>query len=218
MSEKIDYSKNYKRTIFTWSLYDFANQPFPTIIITFIYSIFFTGYIADGYENADSMWLYAISISSIIIAILSPFMGAIADSGGYRKTFLILLTWVCIIGCSMLYFPIQGQVLFALILIIISNAGFELGSVFCNSYLPDIAPKEKIGRISGYGWSFGYAGGLNIDTLPIALEEWQNRDQTFWIDMETGVRSRVPTKFYDEFDLDKVVDVLELIDPYVSKE
>ena len=65
---------------------------------------------------------------------------------------------------------------------------------------------------------FGYAGGLNIDTLPIALEEWQNRDQTFWIDMETGVRSRVPTKFYDEFDLDKVVDVLELIDPYVSKE
>ena len=160
MSEKIDYSKNYKRTIFTWSLYDFANLPFPTIIITFIYSIFFTGYIADGYENADSMWLYAISISSIIIAILSPFMGAIADSGGYRKTFLILLTWVCIIGCSMLYFPIQGQVLFALILIIISNAGFELGSVFCNSYLPDIAPKEKIGRISGYGWSFGYIGGL----------------------------------------------------------
>ena len=60
----------------------------------------------------------------------------------------------------MLYLPIQGQVLFALILIIISNAGFELGSVFCNSYLPEIAPKEKIGRISGYGWSFGYAGGL----------------------------------------------------------
>ena len=161
MKEKfIDYTKNYKRTIFTWSLYDFANQPFPTIIITFIYSIFFTGYIAQEYNNPDSIWLYAVSLSSIIIALLSPIMGTIADSSGYRKTFLVLLTWLCIIACAMLYFPVQGQIFFALALIIISNVGFELGSVFCNSYLPDIAPREKIGRISGYGWSFGYAGGL----------------------------------------------------------
>ena len=92
MKEKfIDYTKNYKRTIFTWSLYDFANQPFPTIIITFIYSIFFTGYIAQEYNNPDSIWLYAVSLSSIIIALLSPIMGTIADSSGYRKTFLVLL-------------------------------------------------------------------------------------------------------------------------------
>ena len=161
MKEKfIDYTKNYKRTIFTWSLYDFANQPFPTIIITFIYSIFFTGYIAQEYNNPDSIWLYAVSLSSIIIALLSPIMGTIADSSGYRKTFLVLLTWLCIIACAMLYFPVQGQIFFALALIIISNIGFELGSVFCNSYLPNIAPRGKIGRISGYGWSFGYAGGL----------------------------------------------------------
>lgn len=161
MKEKfIDYTKNYKRTIFTWSLYDFANQPFPTIIITFIYSIFFTGYIAQEYNNPDSIWLYAVSLSSIIIALLSPIMGTIADSSGYRKTFLVLLTWLCIIACAMLYFPVQGQIFFALALIIISNVGFELGSVFCNSYLPNIAPRGKIGRISGYGWSFGYAGGL----------------------------------------------------------
>ena len=161
MKEKIiDYSKNYKRTIFAWSLYDFANQPFPTIIITFIYSVFFTGHIAQGYNNADSMWLYAVSLSSIIIALCSPVMGTIADNSGYRKTFLVLLTWLCILACSMLYFPVKGQVFFALALIVISNVGFELGSVFCNSYLPDIAPRKKIGRISGYGWSFGYAGGL----------------------------------------------------------
>ena len=75
MNEKIDYSKNYKRTIFTWSLYDFANQPYPTIIITFIYSNFFTKTLAADYPNGDVMWLFAISICAIIIAILSPVMG-----------------------------------------------------------------------------------------------------------------------------------------------
>ena len=161
MKEKIaDYTKNYKRTIFTWSLYDFANQPYPTIIITFVYSAFFTGDLAASYANPDSLWLFAISICAIIIALLSPLMGAIADRSGYRKTYLISCTWICIISSIFLYFPMEGQVFFALLLVIISNAAFEMGQVFCNSYLPDIAPKEKIGRISGYGWSLGYLGGL----------------------------------------------------------
>ena len=161
MKEKIaDYTKNYKRTIFTWSLYDFANQPYPTIIITFVYSAFFTGDLAADYANPDSLWLFAISICAIIIALLSPLMGAIADRSGYRKTYLISCTWICIISSIFLYFPMEGQVFFALFLVIISNAAFEMGQVFCNSYLPDIAPKEKIGRISGYGWSLGYLGGL----------------------------------------------------------
>ena len=161
MKEKMaDYTKNYKRTIFTWSLYDFANQPYPTIIITFVYSAFFTGDLAASYANPDSLWLFAISICAIIIALLSPLMGAIADRSGYRKTYLISCTWICIISSIFLYFPMEGQVFFALLLVIISNAAFEMGQVFCNSYLPDIAPKEKIGRISGYGWSLGYLGGL----------------------------------------------------------
>ncbi len=160
MNEKIDYTKNYKRTIFTWSLYDFANQPYPTIIITFVYSSFFTHDLAKGYQNADSIWLFAISICAIIIALLSPVMGAIADRSGFRKTYLIVCTWICIISTLFLYFPQPGQIWFALILVVVSNAAFEMGQVFCNSYLPDIAPRDKIGRISGYGWSLGYFGGL----------------------------------------------------------
>ena len=159
--ESIDYTKNYKRTIFTWSLYDFANQPYPTIIITFVYASFFTHDLAKGYySDPETLWLFAISICAIIIALLSPLMGAVADRSGYRKTYLILSTWVCIISSLFLYFPMQGQIFFALSLVVISNAAFEIGQVFCNSYLPDIAPKEKIGRISGYGWSLGYLGGL----------------------------------------------------------
>ena len=154
-------NKKYKRTIFSWSIYDFANQPFTTITVTFIYSTFFASTIFLGTEEAGvSAWGKAITISSILIALLSPIMGAIADMGGYRKLFLVFWTWVCIIFSFLLYLPQQGDVFSALLFFCIANIGFEMGGVFLNAYLPEIAPKHKIGRISGYGWSFGYVGGL----------------------------------------------------------
>ena len=153
-------NNNYKRTIFSWSIYDFANQPFTTIILTFIYSTFFVDFIAPSGELGTVMWGRAVAISSLVIALLSPIMGAIADNGGYRKIFLIFWTWVCVIFSILLYFPLKGEVILALSFFCIANIGFEMGGVFLNAYLPEIAPKEKIGRISGYGWSFGYVGGL----------------------------------------------------------
>ncbi len=153
--------KFYNRTIFSWSIYDFANQPFTTITVTFIYSTFFASTIFLGTEEAGvSAWGKAITISSLAIALLSPIMGAIADRGGYRKLFLIFWTWICILFSFLLYFPQQGDVFNALLFFCIANIGFEMGGVFLNAYLPEIAPKSKIGRISGYGWSFGYIGGL----------------------------------------------------------
>ena len=154
-------NKIYNKTIFSWSIYDFANQPFTTITVTFIYSTFFASTIFLGTEEAGvSAWGKAITISSLIIAFLSPIMGALADRGGYRKLFLIFWTWICIIFSFLLYFPKQGDVFSALLFFCIANIGFEMGGVFLNAYLPEIAPKNKIGRISGYGWSFGYVGGL----------------------------------------------------------
>ena len=87
-------------------------------------------------------------------------MGAIADRGGYRKLFLIFWTWICILFSFLLYFPLPGDIFIALLFFCIANIGFEMGGVFLNAYLPEIAPKDKIGRISGYGWSLGYVGGL----------------------------------------------------------
>ena len=152
---------NYKKTIFSWSIYDFANQPFTTITITFIYSTFFASTIFLGTEEAGvAAWGKAITISSLIVAVLSPIMGAIADRGGYRKLFLIFWTWICVVFSFLLYYPLPGDVFNALLFFCIANVGFEMGGVFLNAYLPEIAPKDKIGRISGYGWSFGYVGGL----------------------------------------------------------
>ncbi len=141
-------------------MYDFANQPFTTLVVTFIYGTFFTKVIAENEIVGTMLWSRGITITAIIVALLSPIMGAIADRGGYRKLYLIFWTWVSIIGALILWFPVEGQVVFALTAFIIGNVGFEMGGVFCNAFLPEITTKKNIGRVSGYGWSFGYVGGL----------------------------------------------------------
>ena len=152
-------SKNSK-TIFSWSMYDFANQPYTTLVITFIYSTFFTKAIAANEIAGTALWSRAMTVTALTVAFLSPIMGAIADRGGYRKSFLMFWTYISIIGTLALYFPVPGEIYKALFWVIISNIGFEMGGVFCNAYLPEISSKDKIGRISGYGWSLGYLGGL----------------------------------------------------------
>ena len=141
-------------------MYDFANQPYTTLVITFIYSTYFAKAIAPDEIIGTALWSRAMTITALSVAFLSPLMGAIADRTGYRKLFLIFWTYVCIIGSFALYFPLPGEIYKALFWVVISNIGFEMGGVFCNAYLPDIAPKDKIGRVSGYGWSLGYLGGL----------------------------------------------------------
>ena len=149
-----------RKEVFAWSLYDFANQPFTTIIITFIYSAFFAKVIAENEQVGTTMWANAIAVTAIIVAVLSPILGAIADNGGYRKFFLILFTWICAIFSILLYFPESGDVFFALILFVIANISFEMGTVFCNSYLPDLSGKGNSGSISGFAWGLGFVGGL----------------------------------------------------------
>tara|TARA_B110000444_G_scaffold45010_1_gene40951 strand:- start:22124 stop:23473 length:1350 start_codon:yes stop_codon:yes gene_type:complete len=156
MSKKIEN----KGQVLAWSMFDFANQPFTNLVVTFIYGTFFTTVIASDVIRGTQQWSHAISITAIIVGLLSPFMGALADRGGYRKIFLFGFTWLTIISTTALYFILPGEVMPALIYFVIANIGFEMGSVFCNAYLPDISHSKNIGRISGYGWSLGYVGGL----------------------------------------------------------
>ena len=149
-----------RRAVSSWAFYDFANSSFTTLIVTFIYATYFTKGIAANENLGTEQWSIAVTITAVIVAVLSPYLGAIADRGGYRKRFLLATTVVGVLGSIVLFFPQQGQVLFALTVFIIANVAFELGMVFYNAYLPDIAPPQKIGRISGYGWGLGYLGGL----------------------------------------------------------
>ena len=107
----LNKEKSSRLTVFSWSIYDFANQPFTTIIITFVYSTYFMDYFCDSAERGAVLWGRIITISSIIVALLSPVMGALADQGGYRKIFLILWTWVCIFLHSCYIFQFQDKLL-----------------------------------------------------------------------------------------------------------
>ena len=180
---------NYRKNIFVWSLYDFANSSFTTLVVTFIYATYFTEAIAENKIIGTALWSRAVSLTAIIVAIASPIMGAIADKSNLRKTFLAIMTYMSVFGTVMLYYTVPGEVIKALTWFVIANIGFELGSVFYNAYLPEITPKTKIGRVSGYGWSFGYVGGLLC--LVVALVGFVQPDiPWFGFSKETGEHIR----------------------------
>ncbi len=156
-----------RRTIFAWCLYDFANSAFTTLVVTFIYAAFFTKVIAPDEVTGTLLWSRSVSITAIAVALLSPLLGALADRGGYRKRFLGFFTLVAVAGTTLLYSAMPGEVAKALLWFTLANIAFEMGGVFYNAYLPDIAPPDRIGRISGYGWALGYVGGLSA--LGLAL-------------------------------------------------
>jgi UMF1 family MFS transporter len=148
------------RTIWSWAFYDFANSPFTTLIVTFVYATYFTQVIAADPITGTALWSRAIAITALIVAVSSPVLGALADRGVYRKLFIGIALIVCAVATMGLYFVLPGQVMLALGLYILANIAYEFGEVFYNAFLPDIAPADKVGRVSGLGWGLGYIGGL----------------------------------------------------------
>lgn len=149
-----------RRAVAAWAAYDFANSAFTTLVVTFIFATYFTDAIAENQVVGTELWSRGVSLSQITVALLSPYLGALADRGGFRKRFLLITTVLCIAATSILFFAGPGDVMYALIFFVIGNVAFELANVFYNAFLPDIAPPDRIGRVSGYGWSLGYVGGL----------------------------------------------------------
>tara|TARA_Y100000739_G_scaffold83109_1_gene70830 strand:- start:465 stop:1733 length:1269 start_codon:yes stop_codon:yes gene_type:complete len=160
------------KQIVSWSFYDFANQPYTTLIITFIYSAFFVNYIAPNEIEGTFLWANAISITAIIVAFISPILGAFADNTGYRKSLLVFFTLLCCLFTSLLYFPDKGDVSLALCFVIVSNIAFEMGTVFCNSYLKELSTEKNIGRVSGYAWGLGFIGGLISLFIVLILDDF----------------------------------------------
>lgn len=153
-------SPTSRSPIWAWATYDFANSAFTTLVVTFVYAAFFAKGIAPDENVGTDLWSTGITISALVVAFLSPFMGAMADRGGYRKRYLGIATVICILATYALFFPQKGDVWMALGIFVVANVAFEMANVFYNAFLPDIAPPDRIGRVSGYGWALGYIGGL----------------------------------------------------------
>jgi UMF1 family MFS transporter len=151
------------RERFAWCLFDFANSSFTTVIVTVAYGVYFIQVVASGnsrYGAGEALWGAAYGVSMILVAFLSPILGAMADQQAAKKQYLAAVTGLCIVCTAGLYFVQAGDVLLGLVLFALANIGFELGYTFYNAFLVELADREEMGRLSGAGWGLGYIGGL----------------------------------------------------------
>lgn len=163
-----------RKRIWGWYFFDWASQPFNTLMLTFIFGPYFAqtasavlmdGGMAEGDAKAQAQayWGYGLAVTGIAIAILAPILGAISDSTGKRLPWVWLFSALYVVGASALWWtsPQDFSVLWALFFFGIGLIGMEFATIFTNAYLPELAPdKDERGRISGSGWAFGYVGGV----------------------------------------------------------
>lgn len=151
-----------RRGIWSWMLFDWAQQPFHTLIITFVFAPYFAAAVAPDAARGQELWGLATGIGGLLIAVSSPVLGAIADAAGPRKPWVIFFSVLGIVGCWMLWFAVPGMenltpVLFAIALAVF---GMEFAAVFNNAMMPGLVPRSELGRLSGSAWGLGYLGGL----------------------------------------------------------
>lgn len=158
-----------RRGIWSWMMFDWAQQPFHTVIITFVFAPYFAAAVAQDGAQAQQLWGLWTGIGGAIIALLSPLLGAIADESGPRKPWIFGFSIIGVIGCAMLWLavPAMPDMTIVAIAIILALIGMEFAAVFNNAMMPFLVPREELGRLSGSAWGLGYVGGLI--TLVIVL-------------------------------------------------
>lgn len=171
--------RTYSKEVLCWMMYDFANTAYTVIIVTFIYSVYFKNIVCEGLGNlGDLLWSISCSTSMFLAAILSPILGAIADYSYSKKRFLVFFSVFCVIFSSLLFFVEKGMIFLGMSLFILANIGFQAAIVFYNAFLPEIAPPEKLGRVSGYGWALGYLGAIFVVfiSFPFLIGGWSKEN------------------------------------------
>ncbi len=155
----IDGSAVSRRERWAWCGYDFANSAFTTIIVTVAYSVYFTRVVApDG--MGEAWWGRGYAASMLLAGLLSPILGAVADVTASKLRFLIALTLACVVPTALLGLVGPGDVALGLGLFIIANVGYNGALHLYDAFLKELAPSSEMGRLSGWGWAFGYIGGL----------------------------------------------------------
>lgn len=172
--------KNLRKRIWGWYFFDFASQPYHTVLNTFIFGPFFvaiaaTYYLGQGLEegiadaNAQSMWAWTTALIGLVIAFSAPIFGAMADSTGRKMPWIMSFSIMYVLGCAALWYtaPDASNLFWMLAAFGIGFIGAEYALIFTNAQLPGLGTREQIGKISGSGFAFGYLGG--VIALAIAL-------------------------------------------------
>jgi len=146
--------------VWAWAMYDFANSGYTTVVITAVFNAYFVAAVAGGAPWATLAWTATLSASYGLIVVTAPVIGAIADAYAWKKRLLILTTLGCVATTAGLWFAQPGALGLAVILVIASNWFFATGQNLIAAFLPELAQSRAMGRVSGWGWSLGYLGGL----------------------------------------------------------
>ncbi len=160
-----------KKGIWGWMFFDWAQQPFHTLIITFVFAPYFASAVAPDPATGQSLWGWATGIGGLIIAFSSPVLGAIADTTGPRKPWIFVFSVIGVVACWMLWFATPGMENMAWMLVVIALAvfGMEYAAVFNNAMMPNLVPRSELGRLSGSAWGLGYVGGLVALVIVLGL-------------------------------------------------
>lgn len=153
-----------KREVFGWAMYDFANSGYTTVVITAVFAAYFVGGVAQGAPWATFAWTLALSVSYGVVMLTMPAIGAWADRHGAKKRVLMTTTAACVVGTAALALTPQFNgpfaVALAMGLIVLSNTFYSYGESLTGAFLPELATAEGMGKVSGWGWSLGYVGGM----------------------------------------------------------
>ena len=173
---------------FSWLLYDFANNSFSVMIVTFVYPVYFKSVVCAGLGNlGDLLWGLNGSLSLLVVAFLSPVLGAVADLSGRKKGLLVASGLLCIFLTTQLAWVGPGMVFWGMAIFIAANIVYQTGQVFYNAFLPDLASPQEVGRLSGYGWASAYVGGIAVLLLAMPLLQNGSAEKARWVFLLTAL-------------------------------
>ena len=169
-----------RKEIVGWTMFDFANSSYTTVIITVAFSVVFPKLIvgdAPDYKLGNLLWSVGLSISYALVVLLAPALGAYADAHAAKKR-LLLASWLfTVVTTAALWFATPGHVALAMLLLVVSNLGFALGESIVSAFLPELGPRDQLGSISGFAWGLGYVGGLLSTFVIVTVVGAQTLDE-----------------------------------------
>ncbi len=152
-----------RAAVISWIFFDWAAQPYFTLITTFVFAPYFATHVAPDAASGQSLWGFATAAAGLLIALLSPVLGAVADASGRRKPWIAAFGALLVIGSGLMWFGKPGEPSVIPLLLLaygIATIGAEFATVFNNAMMPTLVPPDRIGRLSGTGWATGYIGGI----------------------------------------------------------
>jgi UMF1 family MFS transporter len=151
-----------RRALIAWALWDCATSPFAAIVVTFVFPAYLARGVVGDEIRGTELWGWTMAISGLLLVVLAPITGAIADAGGPRKPWIVATSALAAAATAALWLatPEPSSALFLLGMVLLANTALELGAVFYNALLPELAPPERMGFWSGRAWAIGYGSGL----------------------------------------------------------